>query len=110
MLRTELIDLMMDLVGDPKPLVLLRVVEHSLIDVLFFEFVDHLYLVEVDQCAVGGAAGNAGDHIGLDAHLHLDELFIHGDSEVETGFAEGGLEDSESFVDAHVALLDFVEA
>lgn len=94
MLRTKLVDLMMDLVRYPKTLVLLSVVQHGLINVLFFEFVDHLYLVEVDQCAVGGAAGNAGHHIGLDAHLHLDEFFVNGDSEVETRFTEGGLQDS----------------
>lgn len=85
---------MMDLVRYPKTLVLLRVVQHSLIHVLFFEFVDHLYLVEVDQCSVGGTAGNAGHHIGLDTHLHLDEFFVHGDSKVEAGLTEGGLQDS----------------
>lgn len=109
-LRAKLVDLMMYLIRDPKSLVLLSVVQYRLIDVLLLEFVDDLDLVEVNQCAVGSSAGYACYDVSLDANLHFDELFIHGDSEVKTGLAERRLEHSEFLVDSHVALLDFVEA
>lgn len=110
MLGAELIDLMMQLVGDPKLLVVLSIVEHCLVNCLLAQFVDHLHLVEVYQRAIGGAAGNVGDGVSLDADLHLDELFIEGNAEVETRLAESRLQYAQRLVDANITFFNLVEA
>lgn len=52
MFRAKLVDLVVQLVGYPVFLVVLSIVKHGLVYVFFAEFVDHLYLVEVDQSAI----------------------------------------------------------
>jgi hypothetical protein len=108
-LGAELVDLVVQLVSDPELLIILSVVEHSVVDELLLQLVHHLDLVEVNQRSVGRSAGDAGDHVGLDAHLHLDEFLVHRNAEVESGLAERRLQHAQPLVDAHVTLLHLVE-
>lgn len=83
MLRTELVDLMMQLVSYPELLIVLRVVKHSLIYMGLLQFVHHFHLIEVDQCSIRCPAWDVRHHIRLDADFHLDELFVEWNAEVE---------------------------
>lgn len=101
---------MMQLVRNPKLLIIFRIVQHSIVDILFLQFVYNLNLVEIDHGPIGSTTRDICDHISLDADAHLDELLEERDAEVDAGLAEGFLQHTEILVDAHVALLYFVEA
>ena len=69
--RAELVDLMVDLVIDPRLVVVDRVVLDRLVHVLALQSVDHLDLVEGDHGAARGAAWDLGHLVRLQSDLYL---------------------------------------
>jgi hypothetical protein len=110
MLGAELIDLMMNFVGDPKLLIVFCVIEDGLIDKLLSKFVHNFDSVKIDKSAVGSTTWNIIDGIGLNGDLHFDEFFNERQLEVETWFSELLLQDSKLFVNANIAFFDLMES
>lgn len=81
--RAKLIDFMMELISNPEFLVVLSVVQNCVIDIFLPELVDDFYLLEIDESTVIGSARDALHDVCLDADFHLDELFVHWDSEMK---------------------------
>ena len=75
MFGAELIDLMVDFVGDPELFIVFCIIEDGLIDKLLFEFVDDFDSVKIDKGTVRGTAWDVVYGIGLDADFHFDEFF-----------------------------------
>mmetsp|Transcript_8896 Transcript_8896/g.20960 ORF Transcript_8896/g.20960 Transcript_8896/m.20960 type:complete len:331 (+) Transcript_8896:65-1057(+) len=68
--RAELVDLVVDLVIDPRLVVVDRVVLDRLVHVLALQSVDHLDLVEGDHGAARGAAWDLGHLVRLQSDLY----------------------------------------
>jgi hypothetical protein len=86
MFGTELIDLMMDFVGDPKLFVVFCVIENGLINKLLSKFVDDFDSVKIYKGAVRSTTGDVINSIGLDANFHLNKFFDERQFKVETWF------------------------
>jgi hypothetical protein len=74
MLGTELINFVMQFIGDPKFFIVFSIVFYSVEYILFFEFVHHLYLIEVNHCSIGSATRDISHHICLNTDTHFNEL------------------------------------
>lgn len=109
MFRAELVDFVVQLVSNPKLLVVFSVVEDSVIDILFFEAIDDFYFVEINEGAVGCATRNVFDNISLYADLHFYEILKERYSEMKAGLTEPYLQNPQPLVDSHIALLYLVK-
>lgn len=76
----------MKLIGDPKLLIVLCIVENCIIDKLFLQFIDNFHFIEVDHRSIRCTAGNVCDNIRLDTDAHLDKLLHEWNSEMNSGF------------------------
>ncbi len=74
-LGAELIDLMVDFVGNPELFVVFCIIKDGLIDKLLFEFVDDFNSVKIDKGTVWSTAWDVVYSIGLNADFHFDEFF-----------------------------------
>lgn len=75
MFGAELIDLMVDFVGNPELFIVFCIVEDGLEDKLFSKFVDDLDSVKIDEGTVWSTTWDVVYSVGLDADFHFDELF-----------------------------------
>ena len=100
----------MQLISNPKLFIVFSIVVDGLKDVLSFKFIYNFNFIKIDHISILSSTRNVSNHIGLYANLHFDEFLIKGNSEVISRVGEFFLQDSQSFIDSHIALLDLMEA
>lgn len=69
---------MMQFVRYPKFFIVFSIVKHSLINVLFFKFIDYLNFVKVDHCTIRGTTRDISNNIGLNTDTHLNKFLKEG--------------------------------
>ena len=109
MLGTELIDLMVDFVCDPKLIIWLGVIKYCFEHHIFPQLINNLNFVKIDQRSIRSSTRDIFYFIGLDGHFDLNEFLKKGDTEMISRFCELFLQHSESFIDSNISLSDLME-
>jgi len=109
-LGAELVDLVVDLVVDPRLIVVDRVVLDCGPGHVWLQSVDHLDFLEVDDDTALGAAGNAADSVSLNGDLDSVKIGDEGHFGVPAGLSGALKQGAAPEVHADVAFRDLVQA
>mmetsp|Transcript_11696 Transcript_11696/g.35688 ORF Transcript_11696/g.35688 Transcript_11696/m.35688 type:complete len:279 (-) Transcript_11696:32-868(-) len=105
--RAELVDLVMDLIKDPRLIIVYAILFHGFPSLIFSQLIHTFNFIKAQHHTIGGATRNTCYHISLQCHLYFCDT-SDGKLQVVAGLSETRKQSTSSPVHAHISLTNLM--